>query len=114
MIACCGLNCKECPTYRATQDNNDEARQRVATQWSKMFHMNFSIGDINCDGCLSGSDRMFGHCRNCQIRSCSIEKEYDTCAECDDYPCNKLSAFFQIVPYAREALETIRSRRPEG
>jgi hypothetical protein len=34
MIAFCGLVCSDCPTYIATQTNDDEKRAKVARQWS--------------------------------------------------------------------------------
>lgn len=111
MKACCGLNCTECPTYLATRNNDDGAREKVARKWSKMFGMKLTAADINCDGCRSGSDRMFGYCRVCRIRSCCTDKPYQTCAECGEYPCNHLSALFQIVPQARKELDAIRDGR---
>ncbi|MFZ1984191.1 MAG: DUF3795 domain-containing protein [Desulfatitalea sp.] len=110
MTACCGLNCNECPTYLATQQDDDTARTKVAVQWSKMFGMHLTARDINCDGCLSGSTRMFGHCANCQIRTCCQQKHYETCAECKEYPCDHLNAFFKFAPHARNGLEAIRSK----
>ena len=37
MTAYCGLNCTECPTYLATQKDDDKLRDKVAKQWSKQF-----------------------------------------------------------------------------
>jgi len=109
-IACCGLNCAECPTYLATQNNDDGKREKVAGQWSKQFGMKLTAQDINCDGCLSGSSRLFGHCRNCQIRACCETKGIDNCAACDDYPCEGLNALFAFIPHARASLEAIRNQ----
>lgn len=110
MIACCGLNCRECPAYLATQKDDDAAREKVAGKWSKVFNMALSAGDINCDGCLSGSERLFGHCKNCQIRACCRDRQFKTCADCSDYPCDNLSAFFNFMPNARKGLEAIRGQ----
>ncbi len=39
-----------------------------------------------CDGCRSGGT-VVNHCNSCKIRSCAIEKELETCADCDELPC---------------------------
>ncbi len=37
MISYCGIDCSACPTYRATQADDDAKRAKVADFWSKMF-----------------------------------------------------------------------------
>lgn len=109
MMACCGLNCGECPTYMATQKDDDSARAKVAKEWSAFFKMAIKPENINCDGCLTGSERMFMHCQSCQIRSCCQSKGISTCAECVEYPCDNLNGFFALMPVAKEGLENLRS-----
>ena len=53
LIAYCGLDCKECPAYQATQDNDQTIREKVAVDWSKEFNADITADDINCDGCQS-------------------------------------------------------------
>jgi hypothetical protein len=53
MVAYCGLVCTECPTYQATQKNDNNARAKIAEAWSKQFKVNLKAEDINCDGCLA-------------------------------------------------------------
>ncbi|TAL39827.1 MAG: DUF3795 domain-containing protein [Spirochaetes bacterium] len=110
MIAMCGLDCAACPVYRATQKNDDEKRAKVAELWSKMFGRPFTIDEINCDGCLSGSDTLFGHCKSCVVRLCGMEKGHDTCAACADYSCAKLDGLLSFIPNpaARQNLEARR------
>lgn len=107
-IACCGLNCSECPTYLATQKNDDTAREKVVAQWKKQFNMNLQIPDINCDGCLSNTGRLFMHCRNCEIKKCCAGKGLANCAPCNDYACEKLKTFHAFVPHAKTGIEKIR------
>ena len=111
MIAYCGLDCTQCPTFTATRENDDAARETVAKQWSKMFQMNLTAKDINCDGCKSGTGRLFGHCLNCEIKKCAAAKELDNCASCEEYACENLEAFFAFAPHARKSLEKIRANR---
>ncbi len=109
MNACCGLKCSECPSFMATLNNSDTAREKVATQWSKFFGMTLTLKDINCDGCQSDSERLFMYCKSCQVKECCQSKRFSTCAECSDYPCDKLNNFFSIMPDAKKGLEAIRN-----
>ena len=111
MIAFCGLGCSECPTFIATQKNDDKMRAETAKKWSEMFHADIKPGDINCDGCTSQSSKLFDYCGKCDIRKCGKEKNVKNCAYCDEYPCEKLSAFLKNVPEAKATLEEIRKKR---
>ncbi len=111
MIACCGLVCTDCPAFIATQTNNDQLRKSTAEKWSKMFNADIKPDDINCDGCLSNSEKLFGHCRECAIRSCCLQKQQSNCALCPEYSCQKLDDFLKFVPEARAKLEEIRSKK---
>ena len=111
MNAYCGLDCSKCPTYLATQKNEPAEREKVAGQWSQFFGMTLTQQDINCDGCQSGSKRLFMHCKSCQIRDCCQSKDISTCAECDDCPCDSLNNFFAIMPAAKSNIEAIQSTK---
>ena len=108
MIACCGLVCKECPAYIATQADDQDALERVAAQWSKEFKHSFAPKDCACDGCLATTDRLSSYCRECKIRACGNEKKVRNCAHCSDYACEKLEEFFGFAPEAKASLEKIR------
>ena len=107
-IACCGLACGDCPAYIATRNNDDGLRRETAKKWSAMFKADIKAADINCDGCTSDSERLFSHCRVCDIRACARGKKLANCAHCPDYACEKLAAFLTQVPEARTALDGIR------
>ena len=108
MIAFCGIECSECPTFVATQKNDDKMREETAKKWSEMFHADIKPGDINCDGCTSQSSKLFSYCGKCDIRKCGKEKNVKNCAYCDEYPCEKLTAFFKNAPEAKATLDEIR------
>lgn len=113
MIAYCGLVCSECPAYIATQSDDMEALGRVAAQWSKEFNATLAAADCICDGCLSDSERLIGHCSECKVRACAIGRGVINCAHCDDYArpggCEKITAFFTFAPDAKTTLEEIRA-----
>ena len=109
MVSFCGLVCSECPAYIVTQEDNDEKRAGVAQMWSEQYGMEIKPSDINCDGCVSDSKRLIGHCHVCEIRICGKQKGVENCAHCDEYPCATLVAFFKMAPRAKEQLDDIKN-----
>lgn len=110
MIAVCGLNCAECEAYLATQANDEAAKERVASKWQKEFHApGITAAYVTCDGCLAFDRRLGGHCTECEIRACGVERKLPNCAHCPDYAtCEKLAGFLNFVPAARSTLDEIR------
>jgi len=108
IVAYCGIPCSECPAFIATKSDDDEARAKVAKDWSKEFESNIKPEDINCDGCLTDGDRVFNHCNVCEIRQCARGKQIENCAYCDEYACEKLNSFFEMVPNIKQILDEIR------
>ena len=108
MVAFCGITCTECPAFLATEKDDDNERKKVAEMWSKQFNTEIKPEDINCDGCLLESDRLFSYCRVCEIRKCGQKKGVKNCAYCDGYACKKLNNFFNNAPEAKTTLEEIR------
>jgi hypothetical protein len=110
MIAYCGLVCTDCPAYIATQANDRAALERVATTWREEFNAPHLTADsVICDGCLGSEGRKFGHCFDCDMRACAMERDVANCAHCADYACETLEGFFGFVPEARATLDGIRA-----
>ena len=105
MLSCCGLVCTECPAYLAARTNDDELRAKTAKKWSNLFKVRIKPGEIDCDGCGSDGDRLFGHCRVCEVRTCAREKSVLNCFVCLDYPCPKIVRLQEFLPEARKTLE---------
>ena len=112
-ISYCGIDCSACPTYRATQADDDAKRAKVAAFWSKMFGTQMGVSDINCDGCSGSGKRLFSHCRSCAVRLCAQGKGLDSCALCSDYSCEKLNGLLAMLPMEepRKNLEAMREGR---
>ncbi len=111
MIAYCGITCTECPAYIATQKNDDQLRAETAKKWSELFKASIKPEDINCDGCLADSERLFSQVSVCEIRKCAKSKNLKSCAYCAEYPCAKLTELFAFVPEAKATLEEIRKQK---
>ncbi|MFX1256367.1 MAG: DUF3795 domain-containing protein [Promethearchaeota archaeon] len=110
MIVYCGINCTNCETYIATQNDDDILRKKVQEIYKKTYKMDLKLEDINCDGCNSDG-RIFFFCKSCRVRKCAKRKGYDNCAHCEEFICKKLDTMYSIMlpeRRAKEALEKIR------
>ena len=74
MIAYCGLDCAKCDAFIATKNNDNQKRIETAKNWSKEYNAEIKPEHINCDGCMSKSNKLFNHCLVCEIRKCAITK----------------------------------------
>ena len=107
MIACCGLVCSKCPTYLATQNDDDQAREETAAFYAKTFGLDFKPEEINCDGCLSEGGKLIGYCHQCEIRKCCRQKGLENCAQCDEQPCDILTKFHEFSQPAKACFDEL-------
>ena len=114
MIAYCGLDCQSCQIHLATIEPDDSKRKVMRTSiaqiCSEQYGMSMKPEDVtDCDGCRSNTGRLFSGCLHCEIRSCAIDRELESCAYCDEYICNKLQDHLKIDPSAKVCLEKHRT-----
>ena len=109
IIGRCGITCSECGAFIATKNNDDAKRKEVAEIWSKQYGSEIKSEDIYCDGCISEGGYHFNYCTVCELRKCGVEKGLVNCAHCDEFACEKLEKFFEMVPEAKKTLEGIRA-----
>lgn len=109
LLAFCGIDCKECPAYIATQQDDQEQLKKTAEGWSTP-ESKLTPEDIICDGCLFQEKRLASFTSECPVRSCAIEKHIENCGLCDDYPCGNLEKVWNFIktPEAKERLDEIR------
>jgi len=107
-IGACGLNCESCGARLAYINNDNEMRIKTAKEWSEMFNADIKPENVNCNGCMSEGIK-FGHCTQCQIRSCVIDHKIANCAECSDFPCTKINQFLEFATEAKENLDKLRN-----
>lgn len=108
-IAYCGVNCSTCPAFVATQKKQEQVRIRIAKLWSDEDHQ-YKACEITCKGCHEPWGKKFRHCQECEVRECARQKLFDTCAECNQYPCKKLLNLFDTLDekISRIDLNTLR------
>ena len=117
LVSPCGLYCGVCAVYIAHRDNNKKLKERLRNVYQGKVDgkgklpnaESLSVGDIRCCGCLS--DERFMHCRQCDIRSCTEQRGYTGCHQCDEFPCQHIESFpmtvgkkviLRAIPYWRE------------
>lgn len=105
LIGCCGLDCEKCDARKATLDNNNELREKVAKFWSDLNGIEIKPEMINCKGCRThGVKTVF--CESlCEIRKCACQNQYETCAACSNLQtCEKLN---MITSHNQDALNRL-------
>jgi hypothetical protein len=108
MIAYCGINCFICKSYIATQSENPENLEKVAEELSKVYRAEVKPEYVVCDGCRINKRHSY-FCKNsCKMRKCCIEKNYNSCIECFEFPCLELQFELDNNPEAGENLEKIK------
>ncbi len=93
--AVCGLYCKACIAYIATE----EEPERLAAL-AKRFGV--TPEEMKCDGCHS--NRRSAACKSCEFIACAQTQGVSYCGECGRYPCEKLQAFIEKLPHRAEIL----------
>jgi hypothetical protein len=84
MIGYCGYSCHFC----AARSDDPTVRQRLVDGWRKIFgHEHYTAENVCCDGCRS-EGRLAD--KQCAVRPCASARGVESCAECGDFPCDKL------------------------
>ncbi len=115
MLAFCGLTCDTCPIYLATREENKEKQLRMRMEIIQLckehYGVQYQLKDItDCDGCRTEGGRLFSSCKTCVIRKCAGKRKIENCAQCAEYACKELLAFFETDPDAKARLDAIRAR----
>ncbi|MFZ5643827.1 MAG: DUF3795 domain-containing protein [Bacillota bacterium] len=108
MIAYCGLVCSNCPTFLATQNDDDVAREKTAALYSRLYGFDLKPEDINCDGCLTVGGRLLGYCKTCEIKQCCSKRSLENCAHCDERQCEKLIGFHNFSEEAKACYDALK------
>ena len=105
LIAFCGLDCEACEARKATVNNDDALRRKVAAEWSALNRVEITPGMINCAGCRVNGVKT-PYCDSlCPIRQCALQKEVETCGDCGKMAtCEKLGMILKNNKEARQNL----------
>lgn len=96
LIAYCGLDCSKCEARKATINNDDNLRIKVAEEWSKLNQVTITKEMINCEGCrMNGLKTPFCD-KLCPIRMCASQKNIETCGDCLEInTCDKIKMIIE-------------------
>lgn len=89
LMAPCGLYCGTCGIYIATRDGNEKFKKILGRMYG------FKPEQIGCLGCMQPDPptKLFAYCEACQIRECVQSKDYYSCHQCQDWPCDLIEDF---------------------
>ncbi len=105
LLAPCSMYCGVCGVYMASRDNNQKLKEKLAKAYG------VTPEQIACKGCLS--TEKFVYCQKCDIRTCVMEKNYQGCHECNEFPCKIIDDF--PVPVGKKVmLRSVPDRKKLG
>lgn len=92
-LAPCGLYCGVCAILYAARDDNLKLKEKLVGLYKDRLPRGdrLTAQDIQCKGCLS--EAPFMYCRQCDIKTCTTNKGYAGCHECEDFPCSLIEHF---------------------
>lgn len=106
LIAYCGLDCGKCDARKATVEDNDILREKVAKLWSELNGVEITPAMINCMGCRAEGVKTPYCDALCPIRQCALAKGVSTCGECSEMElCEKVAMITGNNEEARTNLE---------
>ena len=105
LIAPCGVYCGVCPQMVAHRNDDDRLKGKLAAMYG------LKPDDIVCEGCNSSNPFVF--CTSCAIKSCVQEKDIESCAECEGFPCQTIDSF-PVAKFVEKIKWDVRYRREEG
>jgi hypothetical protein len=89
LMAPCGLYCGVCGVYIADRDGNEKFRDIMAKLYGSAPER------TACLGCMQPDPprKLYGYCKSCVIRDCVRSKNFYSCHQCGDWPCDRIENF---------------------
>ena len=114
LAATCGLYCGACGTYLAHRRGDSVRLEKIAKWLAERRGRVLELDVLACEGCLS-SEVIATFCRDCAIRACAFERGITHCAQCPDFPCQRITDFNNDdMRHHSEVLANIRRQREVG
>lgn len=130
LVAYCGLNCGECPTYKGRYFRMlaEELEELIKANHHPEWVPEYGRIDFDYDEFLNGLtyySKVESGCFNvepckggcqvpgCPIKPCAKERGVEVCFECDEFPCENFSKFLERHPDQMEECEEFKRNRNE-
>jgi predicted RNA-binding Zn-ribbon protein involved in translation (DUF1610 family) len=85
LLSPCGLYCGVCGIYYASIHNDTALKEKLARAYGE------TPDKIACGGCRSNN--VYWYCTVCSIKKCTIEKGFEGCYQCEEFPCTMVENF---------------------
>ena len=99
LTAPCGLDCFNCPGYLANY--NEKIRKQLALQAQEQgMPYEEAYDKVTCRGCRKEKGICpIGGLRTepCKVFKCVSSKGIESCADCDDFPCDNLHPYADLA-----------------
>ncbi|MFC1836480.1 DUF3795 domain-containing protein [Thermodesulfobacteriota bacterium] len=105
LLSPCGMYCGVCAIHIAHKTNDNKFKEKLGPAYG------VTPEEIACEGCLS--DKRFKYCQVCPIRSCTVDKGYEGCHQCGEFPCELIDQF-PVAVGKRVILRSVPARRDLG
>lgn len=105
-IAYCGLDCQKCDAYKATQNDDNALREKVAKEWSALNNVEITPEMINCEGCRVDGVKTPYCDKYCEIRHCALGKAFETCGNCAEM--ERCQTVGMVISNNAEAAENLK------
>ena len=110
LVAACGLVCSKCNAFIGTRSGDAGLIRQTAEEWSREYGVHVPPETVWCSGCMTEGGPKCAHCsQGCEVRRCVLDRHYDTCADCAEYPCPKTAFIVSGVPATRTLLDALKS-----
>lgn len=107
-IAYCGLFCPMCSFVTAHETGDKKHLLAMPARYDHLKEQSFD--ECFCEGCRVQTD----HC-HCEMKPCAENKGLLTCADCDGFPCEHISAFGNDgAPHHEDALRNLHRIKEVG
>lgn len=92
MIAHCGINCDECPSYKGTITGDETLLVKMNEEFG---NGKMDATDFVCLGCKYDDVKLIAtDCAACAIRLCAKAKGIDFCATCEEFEtCDNMKPY---------------------
>lgn len=88
MLSLCCFRCDLCLAWRPNVEREDRRRE-LSDGWHTYFGFRVPPGEIVCDGCTRDAGAVTLD-SGCPVRPCVLGRGLASCAECEDYPCDRI------------------------
>ena len=113
LAAPCGLYCGACSILVAGKRGDSKRLEQIAKGLAEYLGQPVEVRDLACEGCLSEVVAL--HCRECVLAACALERGLIHCAQCSDFPCQRIIDFNNDgMRHHSEVLDNIRRQREIG